>query len=80
MGFRPRAGDHKMDPRVLVCAQKDRGHVLQQHSAVLFVWPHYRPKARAKDQKMDPRVLVCAQRGRGHILQQNNAGLFVWLH
>ena len=28
----------KMDPRVLVCAQRGRGHILQQNRAVLFVW------------------------------------------
>ena len=30
-----------MDPRVLVCAQRGRGHILQQNRAVLFVWLLY---------------------------------------
>ena len=29
--------DRKMDPRVLVCAQRDPGHILQQNNAVLCV-------------------------------------------
>ena len=33
----PRSPDQKMDPRVLVCAQRGRGHILQQNRAVLFV-------------------------------------------
>ena len=28
----------KKDPRVLVCAQRGRGHILQQNREVLFVW------------------------------------------
>ena len=35
----PWSPDPKTDPRVLVCAQRGRGHILQQNSAVPFVWP-----------------------------------------
>ena len=57
-----------MDPRVLVCAQRGRGHILQQNRAVSFRVP-----------ALNHPVSMCAHGDRGHILQQNRAVLFVWL-
>ena len=54
-----------MGPGVLVCAQRGRGHILQQNRAVLAA--------------LKLPGSLCAHGSPSHILQQNRAVLFVWL-
>ena len=58
-----------MDPRVLVCAQRGQGHILQQTGPFFSCGPRCSKASRS----------LYAKGGRSHILQQNRAVLFVWL-